>query len=317
MDQIINELSLSGAYTDKYAANLGMVKLIDAAKCLKGLGYSAAIRTTSDFSTRELSKDYSITSWINDYTTPKEHKQYLLTVATFLSHPSIEDIFNTHGHTDHIEFSHEGTSALGLALGCLWNSVTLSLDCENRFSNIYVLLKKTYIDENYNLIVEDLRAITFVSRIDITNNTFLVEDTLRKNFPNGTQLMESSSESFPHLQFCKRAESQILALKGSELFFCEVVRHLYTLEFAIANYEAGEFSPIGIDYSPRESQPTMENTDCKQARRFICNDGQYRYFWAHSKVHIQAKRIHVFPDLQHKLIIIGYVGDHLPISSDI
>lgn len=308
MDQIFNELSVSSCYQDKYSAQEGMELAIDVSVALAKLGMSKIIRTTSDFTLRCLAEGYSVAEWVRDKAGTKEKKLYFLTYAT--KSPYIESFYTDNEQNDELfEFRFETDIAHGLGLAYLWNSSSISISGDQRFSQENVCLSECRVtpqEESYRTV----SALTFSTTQQVLLHKEGILAKLRGTILNGKFLIENAYEMLSHLSFCQKAIEQILELRGSEQYFHEVVNHLFILNKTMLEWSGGSFSPE-LDFST-ESESTMSNREYAQKRFFLCKDEIERKFKLHSKIKSANKRIYFFPDTEQKKVHIGYVGDHLP-----
>jgi hypothetical protein len=163
MDQIFNELSVNGGYMNSHLAKDGFERVLNLSVQMTKLGFGSTIRTTRDFSQRNLTDNFSIHNWATDRSMGCDHdlQRHMMTLMT--KSPYIEDFITKHEeHDDFVEFKYEGENVLGLGLAYLWQTFVLSLDCNERFCDKYVKFKVTAFsdDAEYNEIIEVLSLST-------------------------------------------------------------------------------------------------------------------------------------------------------------
>ena len=311
MDQIINELSVNGSYTDKFEASHGMARCMKLANKLSGCGLTKIIRTTRDFSQRELSFRYTVHDWAVDKNAPCAHelRHYYLTHTA--KSPYIEEFIQEHEDTEQscIEYTYLDEQAYGLGLAHIWNSAALSLDGDPAFKVDHVSLQKTTLSHTTEIVSETVKATSIWSIDQVAKIGQALQKQVQSSVKTGSELVEKVGEFFPLLKFSEHTKTQLRSLYGSEQFFPEIVTHLSILNKTMNNWNGGHFEPKGITFSG-ESKPTIERYgDC---RRFECVDGETRLFAMHTKMMSSNQRIHYCPILESKIVHIGYVGKHLP-----
>ncbi|MCA1376996.1 MULTISPECIES: hypothetical protein [unclassified Bradyrhizobium] len=138
---------------------------------------------------------------------------------------------------------------------------------------------------------------TQLARIDLTSRNF----------------WERKSEAFPHLAFGLDIESQIG--KFSATLLPLLFRRLSELDNLARAWResANGRPPAMLPPITGESAPTMARY--ANARRFRGEDGVVRTFEDHVWVD-RTHRVHIFLHDNEKKIEVGYVGRHLPISSE-
>lgn len=314
MDQVFNELSLSPGHADKFGAHAAMVDVCRASFSLCGLGYAAAVRTTRDFKTRELAPGYTVQNWFTDRElTERDERRYFL--AHCSKAPYVEDLHDDAGIDGDEDYRFEGEKALGLTLAFLWDGPALSLRGDVRFAAAHAALTHLRLAEDGSLAEEECVVLLVRRPADVEEQKGVLRNKFYAEVRSGADIVEHARRLFPHLQFCDNAVRQLRTLRGTESYFPEVVRHLRVLEAAINRCgENTGFRPRGIDYAAGESESTTNHPQSRQARRFLCPDGQMREFRAHSKIRSANKRIHLIPDCSAHSVLIGHVGDHLPLA---
>jgi hypothetical protein len=307
VDQIFNELSVSGCYPNRYEAREGMENVIALARSLRNIGMSPNIRTTLDFQGRSLTAGYTISHWGSDRDVDPDLRRYVLTFAT--KAPFIESFLQE--QEDLIEYFYQDTLALGLGLACIWEGVSLSLAGDKRFLADPIQITQRQLIETGEIQEELVSVCTLCGLEQVEKRADWIRHRLKNAIHNGKELIEKSAHYFPHLSFCRHAIDQLHALTGNEQFFPEIVRHFFALEKALSAWHSGPFVMEGIDFSS-ESEPTMNNPEYKKMRMFLCPDREKRTFTFHTKIKSANKRIYFYPSLTNATIYIGYVGPHLP-----
>lgn len=156
----------------------------------------------------------------------------------------------------------------------------------------------------------NVSVFTFSNIHQVELHKDLILKSLQGTIRNGQSLIENVQEMLPYLSFGSKAIEQAREFRGSELFFHEVLHHLFILNKTMLEWTEGPFTPT-LDFSS-ESKSTLEREEYAKMRDFLCKDGIKRQFTLHSKIKSANKRIYFFPIPEQKIVHIGYVGDHLP-----
>ncbi len=310
MDQILNELSVTGEYLDRYAANMGMQQLLSISKDLTTKGFHQTIRTTQDFINRHLGDNFTIREWATEKTSDinqRDFQRYFLTLAT--KAPYIEYFIADDEQDDRlVEYKHNLGVTLAIGLADLWNAPVLSLGCSDQFQLDYVSVVKTTITEDGEN-DQDVEVLNLWRTEQIIQFNDELNKTAWQSVNNGKDIINQAANLLPHLSISENASYQIEDLSGSEQFFPEVLRHLVILNKTMDAYTEGAFNPVEINWSVESSSTLKQFSEC---RKFNCLDGQKRLFSQHSKILSANKRIYFLPILDENTVHIGYVGKHLP-----
>jgi len=315
VDQIFNELSLSGAHSDKYRALQAMYDVCQASVSLEKLGFCRSVRTTRDFATRELAKGYTYNDWIVDKDARIAFKDmYSLMLSRFSKSPYVESLCQEHGMTEFEEYRFdESNHCFGLALAHIWGIPALSLAGDTRFADDEISFSRNVMDEDANIASHPCRVLRLSREADISKHEDKVRACLMPDIPNGAVLLEKAAVTFPYLAFCGDAPWQLEGMDRNDMYFRTIVGILQALNEAmrLVDRPEAEFAPQGIHYIPGERSTTMDMPKARAARTFSCPDGIRREFWEHVRIN-RALRVHLFSDRPNKRVYIGHVGEHLP-----
>lgn len=308
MDQIFNDLSASGCYADKYAASVGVERMLKLSAKLGDCGFSKVVRVVEGFSQLLLAPNYTMLQWATDRKVGanRDMQRQLLSAAT--SAPYVEKFIADAEEVALVEFLYQNQPALGLGLAYLWESFALGLDGDVRFTG-------GSVDIQVHQIYDDTETTETVSVCSVSDST--QADTACEKLSssqiamimNGKQLVEMLPTLFPCLACAPSAVKQLDALKGAEQFFREIIRHLHILCDTMQEWTGGDYDPKGLTWSS-ESASTM--AQFASSREFRCQDDVVRQFPLHTKMMSANQRIHYFPSTEDKVVHIGYVGRHLP-----
>ncbi|MBB3061092.1 hypothetical protein [Microbulbifer rhizosphaerae] len=307
-DQLFNEVSAGTCYTSRQDAASAMERMSLLIQKLSEIGFSNQLRVTRDFATRTISTGYTIKNWAIDRSidTDRDLQRNLLLAAS--KGPYIEDLLEDAQDDFLVEYKFQGTEVFGLGLASLWNTCTVSLDADPAFSDDSLVVS-FYKADDVGEEESQINVVNLASLEHLETHRNSLRESLFLDISSGPALLEKAPLFFPSLSFGKSAQSQLMAMTGSEPYFPEIVRHLDVLNATMKDLESGAFAPRGISWST-ESQPTLEMYG--QRREFGCLDGEVRRFSLHSKLMAANKRIYFFPIVNEQTVHIGYVGDHLP-----
>lgn len=308
MDQIFNELSVSGCYHNVHDARDGMLQVLRLSRGLRALGFKGTIRTTQDFLPRELCRDYSVANWVHDTSVERDERLYFLTVGT--RSPFLEEILAViqEGQNILFESAHNGEPAVGLGVVYLRDSAALSLQGDVRFQNDPVRISVCKLGEDEESIL-DVEVCNLTTEHQLVSRTDWLRKRIQNNVASGEDLWEKRSELFSSLIWCANTKLQIRTLSGNEYYFHHIVRHLSQIDQSVKQWDGGEYRLQGVNYS-RESKSTMQQYG--YLREFGCPDGTTRLFELHTKLHGANIRIHFYPNTAGRIAYIGYIGEHLP-----
>lgn len=307
MEQIFNELSASSCYDSRHNASAGIQRLLNLSRNLSQIGFSRYLRTIEDFSQLFLAPGYTVHEWATDREVgaDRDLQRWLLTYAT--KAPYIDQFIDEAERGGLVEFRFEKQRCKGLGLAYLWGIGALSLDGDDRFTVSPISLQFYQIDDNkeseYVVNVE-----SFYSSDQLQKLRGKAERDNINGITTGDSLLSKCDHIFPYLSIGDKAAKQLSLLTGSEIYFQEIIRHFSVLNQNMLEWTRGPFAPKGITWST-ESSSTM-NRFCDQ-RTFLCKDGVSRVFSLHSKLLSANQRIHFYPDVENRMVYVGYVGKHL------
>jgi hypothetical protein len=130
---------------------------------------------------------------------------------------------------------------------------------------------------------------------------------------SGSELIQQAPRVFPGIEFCPHAEKQIQTLSGSEKYFRWVVASLVKANEEIQVWDSGPFPHERLPGpASGESDSVKKRRDLMEKRRFMTRRGELLTFEHHMKHRGENIRIHYVVDQDRRLMLIGYVGEHLP-----
>ncbi len=170
----------------------------------------------------------------------------------------------------------------------------------------------------YRSLASDSSCITFIARSNIHDVAAEIAKErwgpAPKNKPSissGQDLIDYAGSVYPKIEICKGAKRQIRDLRGNERYFNWVLEALASANREMLAWKGGRFQHDKLPGPPTpESEPTMNAYG--ERRRFRTLSGESLLFEYHMKCRAENQRIHYRVDEARRLLMIGYVGPHLP-----
>ena len=314
LEIVLNELSLKNPATDINTARDWISNLIITLIEVKKTSKSITLRTQYNLNNTLLAEGYPVSRWFNDKEVDREERRFLRNLAT--KSPFSQDIIDTEikeveENTATSEFYHEGELAIGLGVAYLLDALSISLLSEEKWNCSCLSLQITRIDENKELVEEPVEILHASCSNHVIEHTDWIQNCIKIEIRDGTELWNLKEELFPHLEFCDAVQKQFHKIKRGQIQFKLVKEALIQLNYCCQNWTTGVFSTKGYSIEVSgESKPTLQKYS--KERTFRCPDGQDRLFDQHIKLKVCNWRIHFFPQEAGEKMIVGYVGRHLP-----
>lgn len=312
LEMVFNELSARNLAPDISTAQKWMSELISTMLEAKRCGLKG-IRTQADFHAMVLAENYPLASWRNDNEVNREERTFLRTLAT--KAPLSVDIPNREikikVENPDCELSLEGSQAEGFKFAYYLETLAISLNSESLWNSSHINLELIQIDEDGELTEENVEVIHGSQKSHVIEHADWIKNRLQSELLNGMELWNRRDELFASMQFCHVGNKQLRRLRTGEKKLELVLEVLSILNKCAQNWQAGYFSLEGYPFEESgESKPTLNQY--WRERTFLCPDGEERLFERHVKLKECNWRIHFFPEVKTKKVIIGYVGIHLP-----
>lgn len=312
LDFFLNELSYRVPAADVREARNNMASLIAVLSSLKRaterLPSAPQLRTHDDFQAALLAPDYSVAKWRGD--TSVDHVQRLLFKTYAAQAPFLHNLPTeaTRDFPEIYEYQFDGTACLGLGFAHLLKGIAVSLATEPCWNASSIEVIAQYLtddsDETFGVRIPHASTIPNVTE----NEPFLVARLADENPSPKTlkEMWERRKQLFPHLDFCEEVEGQLESL--------EAVQHMngvlsslvgYNEYSRIWSHEAGEFNPHAMLHVTPESPGRLRQY---RAQLTFAWGGQDQVFSFHGRFTPGAGRIHMWPDLANRRLVIGYIG---------
>jgi hypothetical protein len=268
-------------------------------------GVQQTMRTTEEFCSLQLAKDYLVSHWSRDPAVPIEKRLLVLTIAT--KAPFIAELHLKEETANPLEASHRGKFAAGLGLAYLRKHAVLSLN--RRPWNREQIYFKVFLLSGGSLSPTQTQVRNWFEAPSIDRHRDWISEQLQLEIISGQQIIQRQSECLSRLILLAKASEQLRKLTGTEKVFGSIKRHLFALHLHAIRCPQDEVYTLNLQ---------LNHSDESQSRReqlanqliFACEDRVERPFSFHSKISIDAWRIYFMPT-GTGLVRIAYIGEHL------
>lgn len=300
MDVALNELTF-GLPGDDMAcreAARRLVRLLQALNAEARMG----VRLLLPVPIRELmlSETLSLQAWLGDPAHREEARRlkgFLQRAATFGAVQVDES-----PRWDLLDFAFDNQRAIGLGIAADRDGIGVSLVTDPPWDTGSISLVRQELTEEGEL-ASELVVVRHASRPEhvATHTMHLRTWVVEPSTP--ADLWANRSSLYPHLRWCSRVESQISGLDIGAPHFTAIRRRLRELDTAAAGWEpAAQLEPTWL------SLVTPEHQTRKALCWFDDDQGTSRCFHVHARFNPGAGRIHVWPDPERGVVVVGHVG---------
>lgn len=203
----------------------------------------------------------------------------------------------------------------GYALCAAWllHGICISLQSHPVWETTSLGVEVTAISEDGELNTEH-DAVSHVSRPEhfVDHEQWLLASQ-KSSIQNGRDLIAQASSLFPAIEICEDAEAQILAMTGGEQYFGWVLEGIAAGNREMSTWTGGPFPHRHLPGPASGESTSVKNSQQLVALRFFrTRSGEDLLFEHHMKHLGQNVRMHYRVDPNRRLLMIGYVGKHLP-----
>jgi hypothetical protein len=320
-DLVLNELSfqcwedLGSVYacTDVYTARALMDELIQTVRATSRYkSIAKALRTEAGFMNYLLAEGYSIAKWLSDPQVDRDSRTYLRNRGSigFYIDDTLAQVAEA---SDRTEVRVENRPGHGLCAAWLLNAICLSLASNEIWKTSSLNVRVGEIIDDGVFVEADRRLPHASIPEHFSDHVSWLTRTQRAKINSGSELLARSSTLFPSIEICGRAIKQISDLNGGEQYFDWLLDCLEVGDRLVANWLGGPFPHDQLPCKASgESATVWKSKDLIGQRYFKTLNGELLLFEFHMKANFHGIRIHYLPDFERKVLMIGYVGKHLP-----
>ena len=316
-DFILNELSYRALAKDVYEAKVLMDQFVktlsELRKATKTLPYVPSVRVDHSFLYAQLAPNYNVAQWRDDAEVDSITRglfKSLVGRGPYLRDLPLEvtDDFPTV-----YEYSFDGTPCQGLGYTHLLRGFGVSLGTESCWKESSLTIAGRYLSED-----DDNEFVTGVPHASalahVTANAALISERVAENLvpvTSSNELWAALPALFPNLRFVAEVEDQLGLLDHRQ--------HIPGVRSSLAalNDYAARWAASASEFSHKEMAGVTPESggrirDYREQMTFAWA-GNNRLFQFHGRFTPGAGRIHMWPDLARRELIIGYIGTKIGI----
>lgn len=310
-----NELSGSVPAPTRHQGHRRMDDMVTAvATMMNGCSATIVEVREADLWTAELASGYTVADWL--WKTERDRRRLLLNLATKNDFPAEAD----EALRDRFSLSEfilsqetEGKSGnrvevRGLGAAYLFSGIGISLRSEDRWHQIQISLRYTWLDEDCQAKSNAVEALNLSETSQVEGlSDRLLERSRRDLQVDPLTLANRKHECFPHLVFGLDVDGQLDALPHEILrVACTKLLTLDAASHAWRRDPTMAFPDLPTCHN--ESEPTLQQYGYQ--RRFRDSEGEIALYSLHAMVG-KKYRIHLRVIHEPRGIEIGYIGFHL------
>lgn len=174
-------------------------------------------------------------------------------------------------------------------------------------------IARKLIDAAARRILDDrgVRLVSTLDHLDSPENWIFASQSA--SIRSGRDLIARAASMYAAIEICQVAKSQIIAMTGTEGHFGWLLKALAAANREMCAWEGGPFPHNKLPGPPTgESYSVMNSPHLRRMRCFKTGTGENLLFEHHMKHAGLNMRIHYRVDQDRRLLLIGYVGKHLP-----
>lgn len=315
LEMVLNELSMYPAAPDSRIASVRMRELTTTMAGAVRAGVRPILRTSEDFQSTPLARNYLLAQWLNDPNADRDAKVFFLRIQTkapFLLDITDPDVEEKMGRS---EFRYQNEVVVGLGVAFLTESLAISFRSDERWNQSNVLIDITIISDEGELLSETGQIVHASTHDHIREHENWIRERIKSGVSGGIELWERRAELFPFLVFTDSVRKQLQSIRPGDPILNQILKRLLELNDYAAHWTEGPFEPSTL---PSKVSPESDSTlrQYGNERSFHCPDGVTRLFSWHVRLTPGAWRLHFFPDTETTSLIIGYIGPKLPTVTD-
>jgi hypothetical protein len=315
LEMVFNELSTRPHAVDIPAARERMTTAVSTIAGAVRFGVKPILRINEEFQNTLLAPNYLLAQWRNDPEVERDLKVFFNGVQART--PFLRDISDTEviDRVERSEFKYKGETAIGLGVASLIEGLAISFISDEEWNNPVILLSVDTLDDAGEILSETLEIVHACNLDHVDEHEGWIRNRIRTGVRDGADLWNRREELLPFLSLCENVRGQLQRLGSNNPMLRPVMKRLLELNAYASHWEEGMFDPSAL---PSKVSPESASTirQYENERSFQCPDGVTRLFSWHARLTPEAWRLHFFPDLDRRTIIIGYIGPKLPTITD-
>lgn len=308
LEPVFNDLSAEPPALDLAAAFERMSRLVELLRVAPDHGLDRGLRIPQTFHNLALCPEYRVWDWLNDTRVPREQTVFLLTLATRSPYlDQVPDEIKERALL--VDLRVDGMESDGLRAAFLLHAPL--------FSFLQAPWDRPLIDCLCAELVDDwlappqpvqLANVALVSHFE--SHTNWIRERRQRTISSGYDLWERRGWLFPHLEFCRSVQSQLLTLRPNEPRYQQVIDKLFDLETYFAGWGRGGFDRSAFPKCNPVSPETLSRYP--EEYRFSTEIGQDVVGTWHLYLTPGKGRLYFYADSTSRRGVVCHIGDKLP-----
>jgi hypothetical protein len=264
---------------------------------------------------QQIAPDYNVAQWRNDTEVNRDLRQLFRQYST--KSPLLEGVLKALiERARGCEAKFEGADCSGLLVAYLLDCLAISLPSDPAWNVDRLQITVVQLDEEEGYVRESNDTVLNCSTPKhAMGHAPEFERRRRSLVADGRDLVDQKEQLLPHVILCRDVEATLRNLAPNDPCFVWVRRCLFELNDLCNDLSDGEFHHQQlISHPTRESESVRSNEELRRLRIFTCPDGEQRFFEWHLKHYGLNFRLHYFPKVDDRTVLVGYFGHHLPTS---
>jgi hypothetical protein len=253
-----------------------------------------------------------LAKWLNDPEVDRDAKTFFKNRGAMGFY--VEDTLASANEASKLtEVRFGGRPGNGLCAAWLLNGISLSLRSHAVWNTTFLGVTIREITDS-DAVEETEKQVPHVCRADhFGDHAGWLSETQRSMIRSGADLLARANTLFPSIEICGRALRQIEDLTGGEQYFEWVLSCLVAGNRLVSEWSGGEFPHDQLPGDATgESASVWDRKEFINQRYFNTLAEESKLFEYHMKNKSHNIRIHYLPDAARRVLMIGYVGKHLP-----
>ncbi|MBF0464484.1 MAG: hypothetical protein HQK88_09470 [Nitrospirae bacterium] len=313
LDLVFNELLFTPLAKSVYEAKERIKTFVDSIVSISKLVPTCRVKTLrvhNNFRDESVADNYNISKWLSDLSVDMERKRYLKTLSTKIPFTVGLDeyLIDKVTLTDCI---FDKAPALGLSIAHLLDTIAVSFASDGIWNSPFL---KISCDTLYNdeIVPENIEVRNVSNSTHVSEHKQWLEKRCVTKPKNGIDIWNKRGELYPFLSFCNRTEAQLKSIDSGNPVIHQIHEKLNTINKYFEKHRS--FINLKLfKYRVTTDSPTTLKKYWRE-RTFFCPDGENRLFSLH--VRLTPFEMRLYFGWDKDTVIIGHIGEHLPIVSE-